>query len=74
MKQRRRALDVIQQEFADVLNVEQAKTALQRRNSTAGIRSMLRQYGEQIRDEVPEFGPIWERILLSEIGDEEIDQ
>ena len=74
MKERRLALDVIQQEFDDVLNIEQAKTALQRRNSTAGIRSMLRQYGEQIRDEVPEFGPIWERILLSEIGDEEIDQ
>lgn len=74
MKMRNDALDAIERNFDDVLNRDQAVTALTRRNATANIRSILRQEGERIRAEVPEFGPLWERILLSEIGDEEVDQ
>jgi hypothetical protein len=70
LDEREAALSAIEATFNDVRSREQAKTALGRRNSTEQARSMLRMYGENIADEVPEFRPIWDRILLSELDEE----
>lgn len=68
---RENVLLVIQSEFDDVLNREQARIALERRNSTAPLRERLRMYGELLAEETGEFDPIWERILRREVDDEE---
>ena len=71
LEEREIALAAIEANFDDVRNREQAKIALRTRNATAQARSMLRMYGEGIADEVPEFRPIWDRILLRQVDDEE---
>jgi hypothetical protein len=73
MRAREDVLRGIEASFDDVNNREQAKIALQRRSapSIAGLRTLLRQYGEQLSAETGEFDPIWERILRVEVDDEE---
>ena len=73
MRAREDVLRGIEASFDDVNNREQAKIALQRRSapSIAGMRTLLRQYGEQLSAETGEFDPIWERILRVEVDDEE---
>jgi hypothetical protein len=73
MDARENALQAIIQTYPDVTNREQAQIALQRRAATAPIRSTLRQYGERILAQTGEFQPIWDNILLNEVGEEETE-
>jgi hypothetical protein len=74
MDAREQALMAIQASLPDVNNRQQAQIALQRRKSTEAIRMRLRQYGEMIAAETGEFEPIWDRILLVEVDDQEAEQ
>ena len=73
MRARESVLEGILVAFDDVNNREQAKIALQRRSDPGivALRVRLRQYGEQLAAETGEFDPIWERILLQEVDDEQ---
>jgi hypothetical protein len=73
MRARENVLQGILASFDDVNNREQAKIALQRRSDPGivGLRTMLRQYGEQLSSETGEFDPIWERILRVEVDNEQ---
>jgi hypothetical protein len=73
MRARESVLEGILAAFDDVNNREQAKIALQRRSDPGivALRVRLRQYGEQLAAETGEFDPIWERILLQEVDDEQ---